>query len=81
MLKPVSNRKSWLGCPADCPADNHARQRALFLYGTLQKMPLTNKTQRKQKLTQLKRTLKHHFWKERKIKFSRKNDDGLLTRA
>ena len=35
MLKPVMNRSSVLACLADCPADNHARQLALFLYGTL----------------------------------------------
>ena len=35
MLKPVSNRNSVLACSADCPADNHARQLALFLYETL----------------------------------------------
>ncbi len=35
MLKPVSNRKSVLTCNADCPADNQARQLALFLYETL----------------------------------------------
>ena len=35
MLKPVSNRNSVLACSADCPADNHARQLAQFLYGTL----------------------------------------------
>ena len=35
MLKPVSNRKSVLACFTDCPADNHARQLAQFLYGTL----------------------------------------------
>jgi hypothetical protein len=27
----------------DCPADNQARQLALFLYETLPKMPLTQK--------------------------------------
>ena len=35
MLKPVSIRKSVLTRSADCPADNHARQLALFLYETL----------------------------------------------
>ena len=35
MLKPVSNRNSLLACVADCPADNHARQLAQFLYETL----------------------------------------------
>ena len=35
MLKPVSNRNFLLACSADCPADNHVRQLALFLYGTL----------------------------------------------
>lgn len=35
MLKPVLNRKSVLGCSADCTGDNHGRQLALFLYGTL----------------------------------------------
>ena len=35
MLKSVSNRSSLLACLADCPADNHARQLALFLYETL----------------------------------------------
>ncbi len=35
MLKPVSNLKSLLVCLADCPADNHARQLARFLYETL----------------------------------------------
>jgi len=38
MLKPVSNRNSMLACLADCPADNHARQLAQFLYKTLQDM-------------------------------------------
>src|SRR5690606_41783793 len=36
MLKPVLNRNSVLACSADCPADNHARPLAQFLYGTLQ---------------------------------------------
>ncbi len=36
MLKPVSNRNYVLACSADCPADNHARPLALFLYETLQ---------------------------------------------
>ena len=35
MLKPISNPNSLLACCADCPADNHARQLALFLYETL----------------------------------------------
>ena len=35
MLKPVLKRKIMLACLADCPADNHARQLALFLYQTL----------------------------------------------
>ena len=35
MLKSVLNRNSVLACYADCPADNHARQLALFLYETL----------------------------------------------
>ena len=35
MLKSVSNRNTVLPCSADCPADNHARQLAQFLYGTL----------------------------------------------
>lgn len=35
MLKTVSNRSSVLICLADCPADNHARQLAQFLYETL----------------------------------------------
>ena len=35
MLKTVSNRKSVLACFADCPADNHARLLAQFLYETL----------------------------------------------
>ncbi len=35
MLKSVSIRKSLLACSADCPADNHARQLAQFLYETL----------------------------------------------
>ncbi len=35
MLKPVSNRNFLLACLADCPADNHARQLAQFLYETL----------------------------------------------
>ena len=35
MLKPVSNQNYLLTCSADCPADNHARQLAQFLYGTL----------------------------------------------
>ncbi len=66
MLKPVSNRSSVLACFADCPADNHARPLALFLYETLQKMPLTNKTQRKLKNnSDKKQTFKMPFWKER----------------
>jgi hypothetical protein len=36
MLKSVLNRNSLLACSADCPADNHARQLAQFLYETLQ---------------------------------------------
>lgn len=35
MLKPVSNRSPVLSSLADCPADNHARQLAQFLYETL----------------------------------------------
>jgi len=35
MLKPVFNQNIVLACLADCPADNHARQLALFLYETL----------------------------------------------
>ncbi len=35
MLKSVSNRNFLLACLADCPADNHARQLAQFLYETL----------------------------------------------
>ncbi len=35
MLKIVSNRSSALACSADCPAENHARQLAQFLYETL----------------------------------------------
>lgn len=35
MLNSVSNRKSLLACLADYPTDNHPRQLALFLYGTL----------------------------------------------
>jgi len=35
MLNLVSNRSSVLACLADCPADNHARQLALFLYEAL----------------------------------------------
>ena len=35
MLNPVMTRKSVLACSANCPADNQARQQALFLYGTL----------------------------------------------
>ncbi len=35
MLKLVSNPNSALACSADCPADNHARQLAQFLYETL----------------------------------------------
>ena len=35
MLKPISNRNFLLACSADCPADNHARQLAKFLYWTL----------------------------------------------
>ncbi len=35
MLNQVSNRNIKLACSADCPADNHARQLAQFLYGTL----------------------------------------------
>jgi hypothetical protein len=30
-----SNRNILLACSADCPADNHARQLAQFLYETL----------------------------------------------
>jgi hypothetical protein len=39
MLKPISNPNSLLACCADCPADNHARQLALFLYETLAIIP------------------------------------------
>ena len=35
MLKPILNQNSVHACFADCPADNHARQLALFLYETL----------------------------------------------
>jgi len=35
----MSNQNIWLACLADCPADNHARQLALFLYETLPLMP------------------------------------------
>ncbi|GAA4425347.1 hypothetical protein GCM10023188_06190 [Pontibacter saemangeumensis] len=35
MLKPVSNGNILLACLADCPADNHARPLAQFLYETL----------------------------------------------
>ncbi len=35
MLKPVTNRNSVLAYIADCPADNHARQLAQFLYEKL----------------------------------------------
>jgi len=35
MLNLFLNRSSALACLADCPADNHARQLAQFLYGTL----------------------------------------------
>ena len=45
MLKSISIRNFQLACSADCPADNHARQLAQFLYETLPKTPLTNKTQ------------------------------------
>ena len=38
MLKPVLNRSSVLACLADCPAVNHARPLALFLYETLGKI-------------------------------------------
>lgn len=34
MLRPVLILNSVLACLADCPADNHARQLAQFLYGT-----------------------------------------------
>jgi hypothetical protein len=36
MLNLFLNRNSMLAWLADCPADNHARQLALFLYGTLE---------------------------------------------
>ncbi len=39
MRKSVLNRNSGLPCLADCPADNHARQLAQFLYETLPKIP------------------------------------------
>ncbi len=35
MLKSVFNQNFVLTCSADCPADNHARQLAQFLYETL----------------------------------------------
>ena len=35
MLNLFLNRNLALAGSADCPADNHARQLALFLYGTL----------------------------------------------
>ena len=35
MLKSVPNRNFLLACSADCPADNHARLLAQFLYETL----------------------------------------------
>ena len=35
MLKPVLIRNSVLASLADCPADNHARPLAQFLYETL----------------------------------------------
>src|SRR5690606_23178937 len=35
MLNLFLNRNSALACLADCPADNHARQLAQFLYETL----------------------------------------------
>src|SRR5690606_31655534 len=35
MLNSVLNRNFVLACTADCPADNQARQLALFLYETL----------------------------------------------
>jgi len=35
MLKPVLNRNIVLTCLADCPADNHARPLAQFLYEAL----------------------------------------------
>ena len=35
MLQPVLNRNIVLASSADCPADNHARQLAQFLYETL----------------------------------------------
>ena len=35
MLKSVSNRNIVLACLADCPADNHARPLAQFLYETI----------------------------------------------
>ncbi len=35
MIRPVSIGDLVLACLADCPADNHARQLALFLYETL----------------------------------------------
>ncbi len=38
MLKPVSNRNIVLACSADCPAENHARHLAQFLYETLAKI-------------------------------------------
>src|SRR5690606_33455923 len=43
MLKPVSNRNFLLTCSADCPADNHARQLAQFLYETLAVMQKNEK--------------------------------------
>ena len=41
MLKLFSNRNFVLTCSADCPADNHARQLAQFLYETLPQMQKT----------------------------------------
>ncbi len=35
MLNLFLNRNIVLACSADCPADNHARQLAQFLYETL----------------------------------------------
>ncbi len=49
MIRPVSIGDLVLACLADCPADNHARQLAQFLYETLE----TIKTQMLRNLTYL----------------------------
>ena len=64
MLKPVLNRKSVLACLADCPADNHARQLAQFLYGTLStiapdSLRLDNKFNFSGSLLEIKKTDTH----------------------